>query len=57
VSLFYGYSLAAWTLEALLLAALGGLIFGRFCVGSYLFLVLTGQASLANRTLPWSRAE
>jgi hypothetical protein len=28
------------------------LIFGRFCLGSYLFLLLTGQARFANRTLP-----
>jgi hypothetical protein len=33
------------------------LIFGRFCLGSYLFLLLTGQARFANRTLPWARTE
>jgi hypothetical protein len=43
-----------WGLEALLLAALGALIFGRFCLGSYLFLLLTGQVEFANRTLPWA---
>jgi hypothetical protein len=45
----------AWTLEALLVIALSALIFGRFCVGSYLFHVLTGRAAFANGTLPWSR--
>ncbi len=48
---------AAWALEALLLVALGALIFGRFCLGSYVFHLVTGQASFANRTLPWSKAE
>jgi hypothetical protein len=55
IALGSGRPALAWTLEALLLAALGALIFGRFCLGSYLFLLFTGQAPLANRTLPWSR--
>jgi hypothetical protein len=47
----------AWSLEAVLLAALGALIFGRFCLGSYVFHLVSGQARFANRTLPWSRTE
>ena len=43
VSLFSGWSTLAWSLEALLLVALGALIFGRFCLGSYLFLLITGR--------------
>jgi hypothetical protein len=57
LSLFSGWRTLAWSLEGLLLAALAALIFGRFCLGSYLFFLLTGQASFANRTLPWSRSE
>jgi hypothetical protein len=38
-------------------ASLGALILGRFCLGSYLFLLFTGQGAFANRTLPWSRTE
>ena len=57
LSLLFGWSAAAWTLEALLLIALGALIFGRFCLGSYLFLIFTGQVSFANKTLPWTGAE
>jgi hypothetical protein len=57
LSLFSGWSTLAWSLEALLLVALGALIFGRFCLGSYLFLLITGQAAFANRTLPWARTE
>jgi hypothetical protein len=47
----------AWFLEAVLVAALGALIFGRFCLGSYVFHLVTGRAGFANRTLPWSRTE
>jgi hypothetical protein len=47
----------AWTLEAVLAAALAALIFGRFCLGSYVFLVLAGQRAFANRTLPWARLD
>jgi len=57
LSLLSGWRTLAWALEALLLAALGALIFGRFCLGSYLFLVFTGQVGFANRTLPWTRTE
>jgi hypothetical protein len=56
-SLFLGWSTAALVLEAFLVAALAALIFGRFCLGSYIFLVLTGESRFANRTLPWSRIE
>ena len=57
LSLLSGLRPLAWALEALLLAALGALIFGRFCLGSYLFLIFTGQGALANRTVPWARTE
>jgi uncharacterized protein DUF4395 len=43
----------AWVVEGVLVLALAALIFGRFCMGSYLFLVFTGQVGFANRTLPW----
>jgi len=52
--LLFNWSILSWALEALLLAALGALIFGRFCLGSYLFLLLTGRVGFANRTLPWA---
>ena len=57
LSLLFGWSIPAWTLEALLLVALAALIFGRFCLGSYFYFLFTGQAGFANRTLPWSRSE
>ena len=33
LSLFFGWSILAWAFEALLVAALAALIFGRFCLG------------------------
>jgi hypothetical protein len=43
----------AWIVEALLLVALAALIFGKFCLGSYVFHVASGDGAFANRTLPW----
>jgi hypothetical protein len=57
LALFCGWHTFAWVLEGVLLAALGALIFGRFCLGSYVFLLATGQTKFANRTLPWARSE
>ena len=45
----------ALILEALLVAALVALIFGRFCLGSYVYHAVTGRLAFANRTLPWRR--
>lgn len=55
VSLLLGWHIAAWILEGLLAAALAALIFGKFCLGSYLFHLFRGDAAFANRTLPWAR--
>jgi hypothetical protein len=55
VSLLAGWNTLAWILEALLLVALGALIFGAFCLGSYVFHLLTGNGEFAQRTLPWGR--
>jgi hypothetical protein len=55
VSLLAGWNTLAWMLEAFLLAVLGALIFGGFCMGSYVFHLLTGNGEFARRTLPWGR--
>jgi hypothetical protein len=57
LSLLSDWRTVAWVIEALLVLALGALIFGRFCLGSYLFLIFTGHVGFANRTLPWARRE
>ncbi len=53
LSLLFQWNLAAWILEGFLLIALAALIFGKFCLGSYLFLWATGRSDLAHQTLPW----
>ena len=39
-----GWTTVAWIMEAILLTALSALIFGGFCLGSYLFHLLKGNA-------------
>ena len=55
VSLRAGWNTLAWLFEALLLVALGALIFGAFCMGSFVFHLVTGNSEYAKRTLPWAR--
>jgi hypothetical protein len=55
ISLIQGWLIVAGLLEGLLLVALAALIFGKFCLGSYLFHLLRGDKEFANRTLPWAR--
>jgi len=55
VALLAGQQILAWVVEGLLLAAIGTLLFGGFCLGSFLFHLLTGNVAFAKRTLPWSR--
>ncbi len=56
LSLSRGRTTLAWIVEATLLLALAALIFGRFCLGSYVYHLLRRDVGYANRTLPWARA-
>ena len=56
LSLLAHWRVLAWVLEGFLVIALSALVFGKFCLGSYLFLLLRGQRTYAHQTLPWSRA-
>jgi uncharacterized protein DUF4395 len=53
LALATGRPALAWLFEGFLIAAVAALIFGRFCLGSYLYHLSTGQAEYANATLPW----
>ena len=57
LSLLANWRVLAWVVEGFLVIALAALVFGKFCLGSYLFLLLRGQRTYAQQTLPWSRAE
>lgn len=54
-SLLPGWNLVAYVLEAMFLAAIAALVFGRFCLGSYIFHLVRGHGDFAKHTLPWSR--
>ena len=55
ISLEMGWKVLALALESLLIAALGALVFGGFCLGSFVFHLLSGRTAFARRTLPWAR--
>jgi len=57
VSLVQGWTVAAWVFEALLVVAFSALLFGKFCLGAYIFHLLRGRVAFANGTLPWASGQ
>jgi hypothetical protein len=55
LSLLAGWTVLAWVFEAFLVVAFSALLFGKFCLGAYVFHLLRGEVSFANSTLPWAR--
>jgi Domain of unknown function (DUF4395) len=55
ISLLEGWQVTAWIFQAFLVAAFSMLLFGKFCLGAYLYHLLRGELAFANATLPWSR--
>jgi hypothetical protein len=56
LALVLGAFVLAWVLQALLVMAFSALLFGRFCLGAYVYHLLRGRLAFANRTLPWARS-
>jgi len=56
IALLSGWFITAFVFEAFLVAAFSMLLFGKFCLGAYIFLLLRGQFALANSTLPWAHS-
>jgi len=54
-SLNEGWMVAAYVLEAFLVIAFSALLFGKFCMGAYVYHLLRGRFAFANSTLPWAR--
>ncbi|MEP6767048.1 MAG: hypothetical protein ABJC61_00150 [Acidobacteriota bacterium] len=46
---------ARLVLETILIVAIGALVFGGFCLGSFVFHLLCGRKTFARSTLPWAR--
>jgi len=55
--LHFGFSDAAYVVEALFVAAVLALILGGLCLGSFAFHVLSGKTNFACQTLPWTTGE
>src|SRR4029450_11178955 len=54
VSLALGWRMTARIIEGFFLVAIGALVFGGFCFGSFVFHLARGGADFAKRTLPWA---
>jgi len=55
VALLAGRSLVSWVLQGFLVVAFSALLFGKFCLGAYVYHLLKGRVAFANSTLPWAR--
>jgi hypothetical protein len=55
--LLLGWYGTALIIEGLMVVALTALIFGKLCLGSYIFHLLRHDSGFANRTLPWVRRD
>lgn len=55
-SLLLQWTLTAFVLEALMLIAASAIVFGKFCLGSFVYYLITGRADFARRTLPWAHS-
>ncbi len=54
VALLQGWMVTAYVFEAMLVMAFSALLFGKFCLGAYVYHVIRGHVSFANSTLPWA---
>ncbi len=50
-----GFSLAAYVVEAIFLAAALAVVIGSFCIGAFTYHLLRGRWRFALQTLPWAR--
>jgi hypothetical protein len=55
VSLLVKWTAMAWVMEGFLIVAFSALLFGRFCLGAYVYHLVRGDVRFANATLPWAR--
>ena len=51
--LLLGSTGASWVFQGFLVVAFSALLFGKFCMGAWVFHVLRGEVAFANSTLPW----
>jgi hypothetical protein len=56
IALLLGWTITAAIFEGFFIADIAALIFGKLCVGAYVYHLLRGQYLFANATLPWIRS-
>jgi len=54
IAILHGWMVTAYVFEAMLVMAFSMLLFGKFCLGAYIYHLLRGRAAFANSTLPWA---
>ncbi len=54
VALLQGWIVTAGIFEACLVMAFSALLFGKFCLGAYIYHLMHGHVAFANSTLPWA---
>lgn len=55
ICLLRQWTVASWVFQGFLVVAFSALLFGRFCLGAWVYHVLRGEVAFANSTLPWAR--
>ena len=56
LSLFRGWTAAAYAFEGFVAVAFAALLLGKFCLGAYVYHLLRGNVAFANGTCPWSES-
>src|SRR5881394_1788347 len=54
LTLLQGWRTASYVFQGLIAVAFAALLFGKFCLGAYVYHLLKGNVALANGTCPWS---
>src|SRR5882672_9653218 len=54
LTLLQGWRTASYIFQGLLAVAFAALLFGKFCLGAYVYHLLKGNVAFANGTCPWN---
>jgi Domain of unknown function (DUF4395) len=54
LAMLQGWQAAAYLFQGLIAVAFAALLFGKFCLGAYVYHLLKGDVAFANGTCPWS---
>jgi len=54
LTLLQGWRTASYVFQGLIALAFAALLFGKFCLGAYVYHLLKGDTAFANGTCPWS---